>query len=116
MGRIATLLACLSSLELVACAHDAAPGLKMLNTRADYEAEAPEVQTLTLGTADGSGAEMVPVRVPPKVVNIWMHPHETPDHEYFWGAWLSVVVAGEEWGVQYQRPAVVPEAAEKPKK
>jgi hypothetical protein len=45
------------------------------------------------------------VRLPPKVVNVWVHAHETADHEYFWGAWLSVVVAGEEWGVQYQDPA-----------
>ena len=104
MARTAISLVCLSSaLALAGCAHDATPGLRMLETRADYQAGEPEAQTLALASGpDGTGS--LPIRLPPKVVNIWMNPHETSEHEYFWGAWLSVVVAGEEWGTQYQAP------------
>ena len=70
----------------------------MLETRADYDAAAPEAQTLTLAGAIGEDGAAAPVRLPPKVAHVWVHAHETPEHEYFWGAWLSVVVSGEEWG------------------
>ena len=118
MMRIVTLLAFLSSVPLVhGCAHDQAPSLRMLETKADYLATEPEAQTLALGTAaaDGDGGN-VPVRLAPKVAHIWLHAHETPEHEYFWGGWLSVVVAGEEWGMQYQPAAAVKKSGQSLKK
>ena len=70
----------------------------MLDTRADYQATDPESQSVTLNAAVTEEGVTIPVRLPPKVAHVWLHAHETPDHEYFWGAWLSVVVSGEEWG------------------
>jgi hypothetical protein len=98
-----------SALFFVGCTHDDEPDLKMLETRADYGAAEPGAETLALGTAAAqSGDTPVPLRIPPRIVHIWMHASETPEHEYFWGAWLSVVVSGEEWGISYGKAAGAP--------
>jgi hypothetical protein len=46
---------------------------------------------------DGFRDGPVPVRTRPKVVAVWIHPHEMASHEYFWGGWMSVVVEADQW-------------------
>lgn len=92
-------LACLSSVLFSACAHE--PSLTMLEERADYEADEPEALALTLG--DEGNAD-TPARTPSKVAHVWVHQDEAPDKDqFFWGAWVSVVVGGEEWNAFGQR-------------
>ena len=101
----------LSSIILaVSCAHDDTPSLRMLDARADYQASEPEAQTLALATAAKDEGSNAPVRLPPKIANIWMHAHETSEREYFWGGWLSVVVAGESWDIGHAVAPLAPVA------
>lgn len=44
-----------------------------------------------------SGMKYVPTRVPERVVVAWLHAKELPSKDYFWGSWLSIVIAPEAW-------------------
>lgn len=88
-ASILTLLACLSSFA-VGCA--SAPPRSLLEERAGYEVKPPNMKL------SGSGnVKYVPTRVPETVIVPWLHKKELSPTEYFWGAWLSVVVAPETW-------------------
>ena len=64
----------------------------LLEERAGYGVTPPNV-TLT-----GSGpVKYVPTRIPETVIVPWLHAKELPSKDYFWGAWLSVVVKPETW-------------------
>ncbi len=64
----------------------------LLEERAGYGVTAPNVNLA------GSGAvKYVPTRVPETVIVPWLHAKELPSKDYFWGAWLSVVVKPETW-------------------
>ncbi|MGE0526408.1 MAG: hypothetical protein AB7G93_01185 [Bdellovibrionales bacterium] len=83
------LLAFLSSLML-GCKSTRSKSL--LEERAGYEAKPPNVNL------SGSGSvQYVPTRVPEKVIVPWLHAKELPSKDYFWGAWISVVVTPETW-------------------
>lgn len=88
---ILTSLACLSSL-LVGCA--SANKELELEKRAGYEM--PPLPPMALGNGKGA-IRYVPTRVPERVTVPWLFPHELPSKDYFWGAWLSVIVAPESW-------------------
>lgn len=85
-----TLLAFLSSF-VVGCASTSQKSL--LEERAGYGFAPPTNVNLA-----GSGSvKYVPTRVPEKVIVPWLHAKELPSKDYFWGSWLSVVVAHETW-------------------
>lgn len=72
----------------------------LLEERARYEEAAPD---LKMG---GAGeVRYVPTRVPEKVVIGWLHAHELPTKDYFWGSWLSILVSAESWEVVKLPPA-----------
>ena len=76
---------------LVACS--STPTKNLLEERAGYGVNAPPLGQL--GTS--GGVRYVPTRVPEKVVVAWLHAKELPSKDYFWGSWLSIVVAPEGW-------------------
>jgi hypothetical protein len=82
-------LACWISL-LTACASSTQKSI--LEERAGYGINAPSI-----GINGSGGVHYVPTRVPEKVVVAWLHAHEMPSTDYFWGSWLSIVVAPEGW-------------------
>lgn len=82
-------LAFLSSF-IVGCASTDSKNL--LEERAGYGFNPPRMSL----SGDG-GAKYVPTRVPEKVVVAWLHAKELPSKDYFWGSWLSIVVAPESW-------------------
>ena len=46
----------------------------------------------------GVGAvHYMPSRIPEKVMIAWLHAKELPSKDYFWGSWLSIIVAPEGW-------------------
>lgn len=64
----------------------------LLEERAGYGVNPPNVNLA------GSGpVKYVPTRVPETVIVPWLHAKELPSKDYFWGAWLSVVVKPETW-------------------
>ena len=115
MGTIThSLTVCLISVIVTSCIHRA-DSLRMLEVRADYQGkDKDEASSLKLGDnqvlQDTNFA--VPVRTVPKAAHVWIFPHETPNKEYFWGGWISVVVEGDRWEVE--RPSGA--AIEKPRK
>lgn len=88
---ILILLACLSSLFVGCASTDKKKSL--LEERAGYGFfTPPNVVT------NGSGpVKYVPTRVPERVLVAWLHAKELPTKDYFWGSWLSIVVAPESW-------------------
>ncbi len=76
---------------LTACT--SAPTKSLLEERAGYGVKAPPLESLGVS----GGVRYAPVRVPEKVVVAWLHSHELPSKDYFWGSWLSIVVAPEGW-------------------
>jgi hypothetical protein len=89
----------------------------MLEVRADYEGkEKDEASSLKLGDNQVlQGANLgIPIRTVPKAAHVWIFPHETPNKEYFWGGWISVVVEGDRWeverpsGAAFEKPRIVP--------
>lgn len=82
-------VAFLSSL-FVGCASTGQKSL--LEERAGYGTKSPNVNL----TGSGS-VKYVPTRMPEKVIIPWLHAKELPSKDYFWGAWLSVVVMPESW-------------------
>jgi hypothetical protein len=82
-------LAFLSSL-ILGCASSEKKSL--LEERAGYGFNAPPMNMNGTG-----GVKYVPSRVPEQVVVAWLHAKELPSKDYFWGSWLSIVVAPEAW-------------------
>ena len=117
MGTIThSLTVCLISVIVTSCIHRA-DSLRMLELRADYEGkDKDEASSLKLGDNQVlQGANLgIPIRTVPKTAHVWIFPHETPNKEYFWGGWISVVVEGDRWEVErpssatFEKPTIVP--------
>ena len=82
-------LAFLSSV-LIGCASTNQKSL--LEERAGYGVAPPNVNLSGAGSV-----KYVPTRIPETVIVPWLHAKELPSKDYFWGAWLSVVVMPETW-------------------
>ena len=88
-GSILISLSCLISI-IVACS--AQPTKSLLDERAGYGASQPQMDLA------GSGSvRYVPERIPEKVAVAWLHAHELPSKDYFWGSWISIVILPESW-------------------
>ena len=83
------ILAVLGSSFLVSCA---TTSKSILEERAGYNNPMPQLQM-----SNQKGTRLIPKRVPEKVIVAWLHPHELPSKDYFWGSWISIVVAQESW-------------------
>ncbi len=77
----------------------------LLEERAGYGFTAPPMNMSGQG-----GVKYVPTRVPEQVVVAWLHAKELPSKDYFWGSWLSIVVAPEAWEM---KKVVVPKSDKK---
>lgn len=75
---------------LLGCA--STPTKSLLEERAGYGVTPPNVNLSSAGST-----KYVPTRVPEIVIVPWLHDKPLSKTEYFWGGWLSVVVAGETW-------------------
>lgn len=89
-ASIRILLSCSISF-LVGCS--STPTKTTLEERAGYGVNAPPLGSI----GSSGGVRYVPTRVPEKVIVAWLHAHELPSKDFFWGSWLSVVVAPESW-------------------
>ncbi len=104
-----SLIVCLTSVGVVSACMNRAESKQMLELRADYEGhEREEAQSLSLGVPNkGHGGVKMPSRTAPKTAHVWIFPHETPNREYFWGGWISLVIEGDKW--EFDHP---PQSAE----
>lgn len=82
-----------------------APSKSLLEERAGYGFTPPP-----MGLGGSGRVKYVPTRVPEQVVVAWLHAKELPSKDYFWGSWLSIVVAPEAWEI---KKIPVPKVAKK---
>lgn len=82
----------LVALFLSACAHG--PDVKMLEKRANYEAEGSE--GVELGVAV-DGTLHAPKRTESQTADIYIHRHEMATGDYFMGGWVRTVVFEPRW-------------------
>lgn len=91
------LAAFLTSLLWVACAHNE-PAQRMMHERAAYADDAPEATDLNLASSAAvAGAGKLLPRPEPRVAEVWVYPQRLSNHEYFWGAWVSLRLEDEQW-------------------
>ncbi len=98
MRPIHILLGCSISLILSGCV-SRAPSLRVLDGRAHYQEDSPELKLKASGpfaTPDGE-----PVRLQPQVHKVWVHPFEMETGDYFWGGYMSLLTKGDQWSFRY---------------
>ena len=106
---IATLVAFASSLVIQGCGSmSRADSQRMLDQRAGYGPQEQSDVSFQQGGVDGFRNSPLPTRSRTKVAAIYAHPHEMPNRDYFWGAWISVVVERDKWVME--KPKLVPKA------
>jgi len=77
----------------VNCSHERR--IRMLARRAAYVNPSKRIG---LYEKEGRKKYMsLPFRSRPKVVDVWIHPHEISDTEYFWGGYMSLLVEKDGW-------------------
>lgn len=105
-----TLVALGTLLVLSGCATDRAKSLRMLDDRAEYGNPAGPLDAPGLKEAglDQFRNSPIPVRTRPRIAAIWIHRHETPSRDYFWGGWISVVIEQDQWVLT--KPGALPPA------
>ncbi len=82
----------------------------LLEERAGYGFTAPPMNMSGQG-----GVKYVPTHMPEQVVVAWLHAKELPSKDYFWGSWLSIVVAPEAWEMKkVPIPKTKPRTQDKP--
>ena len=109
MNRLGWMSA-IAVLFLNACAMTRAPSLKMLDKRSDYD----NIYGVQEALESVDQPLLVPVRTQPVIADIWVHPHELPNGDYFRGGWIRTVVTRSHWQVEDQKQPLL--IKEKPKK
>ena len=92
MIRMICSLILLSS--LVSCASQ--PGLKVLEERSDY---LNDLKVLDLGY----GTEASLPRRHGEMALVWRHETQLPSGDYFWGAWVSLAINKQTFGIDRER-------------
>lgn len=98
------------SLFLSACSTTRAPGINMLERRADYDGKVD----LEVMMEDGSPL-FVPNKTKPQEVDIYIHPHETIHGDYFRGGFIRSVVQASRWELTKVEAPLVKEEVKKEK-
>ncbi|MFK7824478.1 MAG: TraV family lipoprotein [Oligoflexales bacterium] len=98
------LLGCTAILALNSCAMNRAPSLNLLEKRSDYD----NVGQIKEALDEVDHPLLVPVRTKPHIADIWVHPHELPNGDYFRGGWVRTVVTRSHWQVAEKlKPLVI---------
>lgn len=73
-----------------------APYIRMLDNRAGY-GEAPDDEEVALYQRGRNTHESALQRSAPRVARVYIFPHELPTRDYFWGGYVSLLVAQDQW-------------------
>lgn len=90
-------------LFLNACAINRAPSLNLLEKRSDYDG----VNGLEDALNAVDNPLLVPVRTEPLVADVWVHPHELANGDYFRGAWIRTVVSRSSWQMDEKHESLI---------
>lgn len=105
------LLIAILGLMQVGCAITRAQSNMMLEKRADLDGSHETMGQL--GSINHGLLE--PVRTKPQIADIWVHPHELPNGDYFRGAWIRTIVRRSSWGYKTNKPLLIQEDSKKSK-
>lgn len=104
-ASILTLAAFLSS-AVAGCASSSG-GARMLDLRSQTpDPFAMRSLSLKEGGVSGYKGAPMPTRTRARVVPAFLHPTELPTKDYFWGAWVSLLVERDDW--VFSRPNQMP--------
>ena len=87
---------------LNACMHRA-PSENLLEKRSDYNG----VHQIEEALQAVDNPLLVPVRTEPVVADIWVHPHELANGDYFRGAWIRTIVSRSTWRMDEKHNPIV---------
>lgn len=73
-----------------------APSIRMLDSRAGY-GEAPDDEEVALYQRGKHAQDALLRRASPRVAKVYVFPHELPTRDYFWGGYVSLLVAQDQW-------------------
>jgi hypothetical protein len=68
----------------------------MLDSRAAY-GEAPDDEEVALYQRGRHAQDTVLRRASQRVARVYVFPHELPTRDYFWGGYISLLVAQDQW-------------------
>lgn len=94
------------------CAMTRAPSLKLLEKRSDFDG----IYQIEEALSAVDNPLLVPVRTEPIVADIWIHPHELSNGDYFRGAWIRTIVKNPGWRVDEQKGELLIKEAPKTNK
>jgi hypothetical protein len=78
-----------------------APSLRMLDTRAGYENGYDDEEVAIYQRAHAHGNAFAR-SLGPRIAKVYVYPHELPTQDYFWGGYISLLVAKDD--VIYDEP------------
>ncbi|MFK7822710.1 MAG: hypothetical protein AB8G05_01030 [Oligoflexales bacterium] len=90
-------------LSLDSCAISRAPSLNLLEKRSDYEG----TEQIKEALEEVDHPLLVPTRTKPVIADIWVHPHELPNGDYFRGGWIRTVVTRSYWQVEEKQESLL---------
>ncbi|MGK5086525.1 hypothetical protein WDW86_03110 [Bdellovibrionota bacterium FG-2] len=73
-----------------------APSIRMLDSRAGY-GDAPDDDEVALYQRGKRAQDSVLKRASPRVAKVYVFPHELPTRDYFWGGYVSLLIAQDQW-------------------
>ena len=86
-----------------------APSIRMLDSRADYGG-APDDEEVALYQRGRHAQDTVLRRAAPRVTKVYIFPHELPTRDYFWGGYVSLLIAQDQWVLDPSDDAAPPGA------
>ena len=84
-----------------------APSLRMLDTRAGYN-DNPDDEEVALYQKGKHAQDTVLKRSGPRVAKVYIFPHELPTKDYFWGAYVSLLIEQDQWVFEQQDEGAPP--------
>lgn len=94
-------------LALSAGCANRAPSIRMLDSRAAY-GDAPDDEEVALYQRGKHAEDTVLRRASPRVAKVYVFPHELPSRDYFWGGYISLLVAQDQWVFEQSDEAAPP--------
>jgi hypothetical protein len=100
-----SVVAALIALATLTGCQNRAPSLRMLDTRAAYNADVDD-EEVALYQRARHHPESIAQQGSSRIAKVFIYPHELPSRDYFWGGYVSMVVTKDEWVFEAPEDAV----------
>lgn len=86
--------------SIIGCA-SRAPSLHMLDTRAGYDSPYDDAEIGIYQRAKAANSSFGKTQGP-RIVKVYVYPHELPTQDYFWGGYVSLIIRRDE--IEFEPP------------